>query len=386
MFDLLSDWFFNIPRQYRTHKRADLSQDAYVAFYKKKLEKVRIGTSFSPELVEQMYERENKRYLKTPHEALQILDILVKQLLITDIRLGIRWNRAVDKKGNADLSYYKPFLDYCIKNKVRICLNVGPIKTFGWPEEHIPQIVLENTPLPAKGAVIMPEDYIAQKAYEYLGSLLSALTAMYSKKELSSFVILQPENEPFFPFGSQKWRMSEAYLLEIIKRIYHFFPETSILLNSAETRNITQISKIFQKLKKEDKKRKLLCGIDYYYNFPRGIHLPGIGPLDYITFSNALLYKSHALNKRRARKLGFEIEVTEAQFERWGNQIFSPGNSAHEFKYLVARCVEQIIDPQKGGVIRLWGAERLGKRIIEHNLEKDHTEIIELIQSINKGK
>src|SRR5690606_37384364 len=111
---------------------------------------------------------------------LSVLQVLIHDLGMSDIRLGVKWNKAVDKKGNFDFSYYQPYLDYCLSNNVSVCLNVGPIKTFGWPEEYIPQKLVGAV---ESNSYIKPDSAIALNALEYLQNLLEHIKKSYSKKQ-----------------------------------------------------------------------------------------------------------------------------------------------------------------------------------------------------------
>ncbi len=379
-----NDWFTHFYRQYRTHQNADLSLDKYWEKYKDKFKKIEIGCSYSPDLVDQLYQKENK-YSPSVEEKLRILEVLVKEFGMREIRLGIKWNKSVNKNGEIDFSYYKPYLDYCLSNKVSVCLNVGPIKTFGWPEEYIP-LPLINKFLITPGSRVSVNSEISKRSIEYLSYLLEDIKSTYPKKQLSYLQIIQPENEAFNPFGKLKLRLSEEYVEKVIEVISTKFPDKKILLSSSETRDTSKIVKIIKELdrKKVAPAKSFICGINYYYNLPNFIKLPKLGPVDYITFSNFFQRNTVSSNIKNSRKMGYQIEVTEAQFEQWGNAYLSPGNSFHEAKYLLARIAENILDPDEGGLIRLWGFERYAKKKIEKNLTFDHKSNLELIDKINK--
>ena len=378
-------WFTHIAKQYRTHQNADLSLDEHWEKYQDRFKKITIGCSFAPDLVEQMYLLENGVKNVSVEQKLAVLKVLIHEFGLKDIRLGIKWNKVVDAHGKFDFSYYHPFLDYCLTHDVQICLNVGPIKTFGWPEEHIPKQIIDKSSL-ILGSKIYFNSEMAKNALAYLDILLLHLKSSYSKEQLKNMVIIQPENEQFNIYGKLKLRLSEEYISQVIKKIYAIFPDKKILLSSAETRNTFQIAKFIKKIINEEKINgsNFICGINYYYNLPHYIHLPKIGPIDYITYSNFVQRKTNYANIRTARKLGYQIEVTEAQFEQWGRAHLSPGNSFHEAKYLFARIAENILDPQEGGLIRLWGLERYAKKKIENSLTQDHKDNLKLIQRINR--
>lgn len=379
-------WFTHIYKQYRAHQDADLSLDEYWSKYHNKFKKVTIGCSFAPDLVEQMYQLENNGAIATAEQKLAVLKVLIHDFGMYDIRLGVKWDKAVGSQGNFDFSYYKPYLDYCLSQQVNVCLNIGPIKTFGWPEEYIPEEIIKKCNL-APNTRIHNNSAIAHEAYSYLEKLLTYLNDSYTEKQLQHLVIIQPENEPFNVFGKRQFRLSPEYVSEVVKRVHRVFPDKKILLSSSETKDTPSIIKVIKELEKNEGilPSTFICGINYYYNLPHFIHLPKIGPIDYITYSNTIQRNTNFMNIRTAQKMGYGIEVTEAQFEQWGRTHLSPGNSFHEAKYLLARCATTIL-PHSGGVIRLWGFERYAKKKIEDTLIHDHKENLRLIQMINSRK
>jgi hypothetical protein len=380
----LKNWLRLFPQQYRTHQNADLPLAEYLELYRDKFKRVKIGCSFDPGIIEQMYERENGKTGISQEKKLQALQVLVEDFGIRDIRLGINWNRVIDRTGKFDFSYYRPFLGYCIRKKLDICLNLGPIKTFGWPEEHIPAGVLSS--LSRQPKEVTKDSELAKSALRYLKQLVTYLKKEYTPTEISCLSIVQLDNEPFNTFGKHRLTLQQDYLLESIRYAAETFSSAKILVSSAETRNIKNVRNLIVKAHKEldIDKRRFICGINYYYNLPHFIRLPKVGPVDSITQTNFLQWSTAYENIQYSRKYGYQIEITEAQFEQWGRAYLSPGNSFHECKYLLARCVENILDPQVGGLIRLWGFERYAKRKIEGTLSTDQVQNLELIRKINK--
>lgn len=379
----IKDWVTNLPQQYKTHRNADLPLEEYLALYREKFKSVTIGCSFDPDLVIQMYERENQEKNTSQEKKLQILKVLIHDFGISEIRLGIKWNRVVNEKGIFDFSYYHDYLDYCLTHKVNVCLNIGPIKTFGWPEEFVPQYILDKDK--QVNLDINKNSIIGKYSLEYLDILLKHLQLSYSKQKLNYIKIIQPENEAFNIFGKQKLVLSDEYLIEVIKKINGVFPDKKILLNSSETRDTKSIVRVLKKIvdSKSILYKNFIIGINYYYNLPKFLKLPLLGPVDNITFSNLLQKNTHMENIKDAQLLGYGIEVSEAQFEQWGRVYLSPGNSHHEAKYLLARCVDNILDTNNESIIRLWGLERYAKRKIENTLTSDQQQNLQLISAIN---
>lgn len=363
-------WPRSIYQQYLCHTNADFTGDDFLKRYTKKFERTRIGTSFAPELLEQIYALQSSRPFSL-HEGIQILSILIKLLKIQDIRLGFRWNRCVSRSGKVDISYYQPYLDYCISHKIRICLNVGPIKTFGWPEEHIPEYIVK------KSHIKLSE--IEKISYEYIDELLSLLREKYSIAERKYISLIQPENEPFYPFGKYKFLLSSQYVSKIIAKCYERFPHSQILLNASEIGRTTQIISIMSDMENIP----FRIGVNYYHNVPGMPKVWKVGPVDSLTIAELTgKYNKSSFHKMLEMK-NISFEVTEAQFEQWGRQILSPGNSLHEFEYVLLRCIYSLLNTHKGGIIRLWGTERLGYIIHTQKMHQDHKDIVKIIQNIN---
>ncbi|NLE31055.1 hypothetical protein GX618_02145, partial [Candidatus Dojkabacteria bacterium] len=115
-----------------------------------------LGTSFSPEYAKSL----------GCENPLKLLKIINKELGIKDIRLGLRWN-VVERDKKISLDYYDKYLKYLFKNDCKVCLNIGPIKIFRWPEEHIPRQISVK-----KGEYITPDMDIAKYSYQYFEKLL----------------------------------------------------------------------------------------------------------------------------------------------------------------------------------------------------------------------
>ena len=123
---------------------------------------VTFGTSFSPEYATSKGKQEQVdafRILKTIHETLGI----------KDIRFGLRWNK-IDHGKKIDLGFYREYLEYLFAHKCKVTLNIGPIKVFRWPEEHLPSHMKEH-----QTSYVTPDCELAKHSYEYLDQLLKIL-------------------------------------------------------------------------------------------------------------------------------------------------------------------------------------------------------------------
>jgi hypothetical protein len=64
-------------------------------------------------------------------------------------------------------------------------------------------------------------------------------------------------------------------------------------------------------------------------------------------------------------------------------QFPQPGNEARELRYMILRCLEHVLDPERPALIRLWGVEYLTKRMLRGDLTQEHRDIIEIIHHVN---
>jgi hypothetical protein len=368
--------FLSLLDTKRSWLQANISNQEFAQKYSKTLVDVYIGCSFAPEMWSKEEIREGK--------ALAGLKVVVEQLGIKDIRLGIRWSEVfIDEK--IDLSFYKPFLKYCFKNKVNICLNLGPIKTFRWPEEHIPQQILDklNSRIKRYSKVDLNSE-ITTYAYEYLEQLIDKLKAEFTENELENINIIQLENEGFNRMGTFKLRMSSTYFKKIILKANKSFPNSKILVNSPGRFNLKAIIRLFTALKKTypHLTGKLLIGYDYYYRTEFRDRFILTKLLDSLSFSlpwNISITKLLSLSNKH----NFQTEITEAQFEPWGKYL-GPGNSSKDFKFMLLRCIKILnLDLNDQNIIRLWGIENFVKKIQNGEITGEHEGMMELIKEIN---
>lgn len=345
----------------------------------KEYENLRLGCSFSPEHCEHLgFQRS---------EILDALKVISKDFMMKEIRFGIRWDKAISAKGEADLSYYRPYLDYLLDQDISLCLNIGPVKTFRWPEEHVPKNVINKlAKVPSKKATIGVEDKIASPAYSYIDQLLNLLRNTYTTDQLSRTKIIQIENEAFHHFGKYRWTFSQGYLLGLIQKVSKEFPKTKFLFNSAGRLDLNNIVGLIKKAKKDSNlsEGKFVVGIDYYYKYPGKQKWPILRDLDNLQLT-VPWSKSTQWNISNSRKLKYDIEVTEAQFEPWGEHD-SPGANLREFEFVLKRCRDKILDikTRQNSLIRLWGIELFTRSYLREELTQEQQNIVNLIQEINK--
>jgi len=334
-------------------------------------EDIEIGCSFSPEEMEMK--------IGSGQKSLDALKIIVEKFGIQEIRLGMRWG--------SDFEYYKPFLDYCFNSDVNLCLNIGPIKVFRWPEEHVPKNVLEKlSKIPEKEAQIEKDMEIAQEAYSHLDELLEYLQKNYSKRNLDKIRTIQIENECFNPFGQFKWTFGQAYLIGLMKKINRILPNAGFMLSSSACKDTKKISSVFKEFQKQNPKftNDLAFGINYYYKTPFNQKWPLINKLDNIVQSNLFLNLC-AWTRKEAKKQNYRIEISEAQAEGWGPNIQGPGKLSKEFQFMLIRCTKEILNLQddEKSIIRIWGIENFAKDYLNGTLDKEQEQILRTVKTIN---
>lgn len=315
-----------------------------------------LGASFSPEYCKKI----------GSDDAFKLLKIVNTNLGIKDIRLGVRWN-VVDNENRISLSYYDKYIRYVLKNSSRICLNIGPIKVFRWPEEHIPNVLKD-----LEVNKIKSNSELAKHSFEYLNNLLSSIKQEYG--DSLKDVVFQLDNEPFYKFGRVGITMSNKYVLDTMKILKEYFPNNKVMINSAGRRNIKRILKIFQYSQDRGlyNPDALILGFNYYFRLP---NRPLIEPLSGFDLFNMSIKKLKRLQKTRH----FGLEISEGQFEPWG-RADSPGNSFSDFKYLLDNCYKYFPTDYEYKLLRLWGVEKLALKIYNKELSSQYNEIIKQIK------
>jgi hypothetical protein len=366
---------YGLVEQHNTWELAAKGNEAFFEHNAQRLDAFEIGGSFAPE----QWDLDASGRA----QAIAGLATAVRDLKLKKLRLGLRWSRVHTADG-PDLAHYRDVLDYCIANGVSICLNPGPIRTFRWPEEHVPDAVAAALgELPEHGATITPDMPLAQASLDYVDKLTSVLRREYSARDLSAVRMLQVENEPFYPLGDHAWILGPEYLHEVAHRLHGAFPEVDIMITTAGRLNMKQIRDVLFGLKQADAsyEGKLVSGFDFHYRTPNRDSYPVIRYFDQITYARPGVGGTND-NVVDSRQVGYRIEVTEGQMEPYGH-FQQPGNSSTDLRYMLQRCIDHVLDPEQPALVRLWGVEELTKKMMAGELTDEHRRIIELIQTVN---
>lgn len=324
---------------------------------------MRFGASFSPEYCEYIG-------IKDPLVALKFVH---RKLGIRDIRLGLRWD-SIDNGKELSFDYYRKYLEYLFRNDIDVCLNVGPIKVFRWPEEHIPKYLSKYIT-----SKIDNSSEISRISKEYFTNLLHLLSEEYGS--YMNKVTFQVENEAFNRFGHIRAKISPSHVLDITRILFNRFPNSRIMMSSAGRTNLRKIVDLFEELRNDSSinPKSMTLGINYYFKLPHT--LPFFKTLNPMLISFPWDMSLKELQKK-SKEIGFDIEISEGQFEPWGVQK-SPGNSYEDFEYLIDKSNEILSKNGKRKVLRLWGVEEFAQRFLDGKEGDIHRKIAKRIKYCN---
>jgi hypothetical protein len=360
-----------IPKIMRAWKNSQADTQDFLNLFENKWKYLDLGCTFTPEKCE------------SKEHALFALQFCVETLKMKEIRMGLRWNNVEKAPGTLSLEYYKEYLEYCFAHNVHICLSVGPIKTPDWPEEHIPEFVLDKSI--KKLSKITAQDSISQKSLEYINSLLLLLKSEFTQSQLDCITCIQPENEAFLWYGAHYLRLSRDHVQRVVAVIHTHFPNKKILLNSNGRLNLRSIHLVINRAYTQNTIpfSQFIIGLDYYYITQYSYKLNVSGWMDPIGISMPFDMSCKTLCTVSNQK-SITLEVTEAQMEPW-HPITTPGNSLSSLKYVLTRCLEGILSNlnQPRLVIRLWGVEYLSKQFMHQTQTQEHVLMRDLIAHIN---
>lgn len=321
---------------------------------------IEIGCSFDP-----LHFVFNEKGID-PMDALKFIH---EELNITNMRLAIRWFD-VWTTDKFDFTYYKKYFDYCKENKIKVILNVGPIKAMRWPEEHVPEKLKY---LITREETIYLDHSISLMALNYLDELLTHIKDNYSEM----IIAIQGDNELFNRFGQFGILLSQEFELEVLQRINKKFPNIPIMINSSGVNDFPLIFKLGEKIE-----NKIILGVNYYYKteFQHWFFL--INKLDNISLRSRTSISPNEL-KKEAAKRGYSVEISELQGEPWWPNALSPGNNYREFIFTLYRSLYLKPKKQDKIIARYWGIEDFASKFIKKEATNENEKIAELIKEIN---
>jgi hypothetical protein len=367
----------------RLRPEAALSPVDFLAKYEAVLRsrRIRVGASFAPEQFGATSGADAAAV------ALRALQTAVEDVGITDLRLGLRWDHLCPD-GETFSDFYAPFIEYCCTSPLvqRLYFDIGPIKTFRWPEVHVPQPVIDRLErVPPRGAAIDAGTELAERSLAHVERTLQYLGAEFGVTKPVTFSV----NEPFNAFGPRRWTMSERYLHQFVTTVIesHGFADVSFIVSSAEAFHLDRVAAFIRAAIAEDPRLqgRFTSGFNHYPFLPPVVAMPiAREVLDIARDWHRRWRGAARRNWARARDpfYGYRIEVSEAQCEPWGPEQRA-GNSVALYQHVLADCIDGILDPQQDeSVIRMWG--------IEHQLQRaatadgaENRAILDLTRAIN---
>jgi hypothetical protein len=244
------------------------------------------------------------------------------------IRLGAYWNRIEPTPG----AFQPDELDWQIKAAEgagkRIILNVGAVKTFGYPEFFVPAHHLKQ-PL-REGRLVQPEAH---------GPLLAAATAFVKRiveryRDRPAVVAWQVEHEALDPLGLEhSWRLAMAFVQREVEAVRAADPTRPIMLNGfLPTSSLVRAQQWWRTRDQGDslaaaQRLADIVGIDYYPRHallrlgPRTVYLDGSDAPAQRRVQRRLLAWAEAQ--------GRQLMISEGQAEPWETVTMPPNPAGY---------------------------------------------------------
>jgi hypothetical protein len=247
------------------------------------------------------------------------------------IRLGAYWNRLEPEPGVLRFDELDRQIDLAEQAGKQILLNVGAVKTFGYPEFFVPEHLL-GQPLP-EGALVTPATH--PLLHSAAVALVTRVVERYRDRE--AVIAWQVEHEAVDPLGVEhSWRLAAAFVQEEVRAVRDADPTRPIVLNGfLPTSTLVAAQQWWRTRDQGDSlavARRLadVVGIDYY---PRHA-VARIGP-----FAAYLDGSERPWRQRGRRHLcawakahGRRLMITEGQAEPW-EAVTTPPNPAAQGMY-----------------------------------------------------
>ena len=240
------------------------------------------------------------------------------------IRLGAYWNRLETEPGALRFDELDEQVAFAERAGKQIILNVGAVKTFGYPECFVPSHY-SREPL-REGALVTPETHPG--LLDAARTVLARIVERY--REHASIVAWQVEHEAVDPLGVEhSWRLAAAFVREEVRSVRAADPTRPILMNGfLPTSTLVAAQQWWRTRDQGDslamaRQMADMIGIDYY---PRHA-LVRVGPVSaYLDGSRGLWQQRRALRQFTwAGAHGRQLVITEGQAEPW-EAVTTPPN------------------------------------------------------------
>lgn len=301
--------------------------------------KTRIGTTFA---------RGYSEYLGL--DPKKTLDEIIK-LGLNPIRVGIYWEEVEIKPGVFDFSNFDWIIEKLSKAKVDIILAIGA-KTPRWPEFHLPEFILEKYHFANKE--VIDNNYFLADIKKYLKAVLDHY------RKYDRIMYIQVENEPFEPFGHNKWTLSPNMVREEIKYVRTMTKLPIIVTNGGMDPIPPIVGQIYGKYKRIGKclnQNTDIVGLDVYPIIPQKI------------LGNFFYFKAGEWQWKKLANIKNQIEnfknqnkkawITELQAEPWEPKKMNTASPLANPSCNPQLVVDYLKKCQLIGfdVILLWGVE-----------------------------
>jgi hypothetical protein len=328
---------------------------------------ISLGTSFFVDINNQDRDKKMLKYCRE--------DLGVKYL-----RLGIRLNQYENQDySKINLQRHLQTINYALDLGYKITLNIGPFKTFGWNETFLPDQFYQDFNLKKEiKNNLRKTPKCLDCSLAILENILKELKKEYG--ENLPFRAVQLDNEAFNSLGDPSLILDQEYVKDTIKLYQSYFKNSKpkLLLNSAGRLDIHKNIELIKEFTDQD----FILGLDYYYTNSIVEKFGFIKKIiDGHTFASPFDPSISKIQKL-SKKLGFELEITEAQFETW-NDITDPGSKLDHFIFLLLRCSSFLKNNQEK-IINLWNLDTFLTRYDESHA--DEKEILELIREVNSER
>lgn len=243
------------------------------------------------------------------------------------IRLGAYWNRIETEPGGFHPDELDWQLDAAEQAGKQIIVNVGALKTFGYPEFFVPGHHLKQ-PL-REGALVEPAAHRA---------LLAAASAFVTRiveryRDRNAIMAWQVEHEAVDPLGLEhSWRLAAAFVQEEVAAVRAADPTRPIMMNGfLPTSSLVQVQQWWRTRDQGDslsvaQRLADIVGIDYY---PRHALVRLGARTVYLDGS-----RSPWQQRRRQRLIawagrnGRQVMIAEGQAEPWETVTTPPNPNA----------------------------------------------------------
>jgi len=181
------------------------------------------------------------------------------------IRLGAYWNRIEPAPGVFSPDALDWQIDAAERAGKQIILNVGAVKTFGYPEYFAPAHHLER-PL-REGALVTPAAHrpLLDAAKEFVARIVERY------RDRTAIVAWQVEQDAVDPLGVEhSWRLSAAFVQEEVAAVRAADPNRPIMLNGfLPTSSLVRLQQWWRTRDQGDslavaQRLADLVGVDYY--------------------------------------------------------------------------------------------------------------------------